>query len=73
MSTATNIRVRKFDIVQVLHKDQWLDYATIKDRDDVSGLNRLQWDRSTFRVVNGRRELIAAVTKGVFFELVEEV
>lgn len=69
---AEDIKVRKFDIVQVLHKDEWLDYATIKDADDVRGLNRLQWDRLTFRVVNDRRELIAAVKTGVFFELVEE-
>ena len=44
------VQVFKFDVVQVLHNDEWLDYATIKDRDDVQGLNWLRCDKRTFRL-----------------------
>lgn len=34
------MKVTKFDVVQVLHNGEWLDYATIRTPDDVRAAKR---------------------------------
>jgi hypothetical protein len=63
--------VHKFDVVQILHNGQWLDYATIKDESDLEGITRVSYQARSFRVQRYADRSTFPITKGQEFTLTD--
>jgi hypothetical protein len=71
---ANAIQVFKFDVVQVLRDDKWLDYATVKDAQDVAGINdNIRWlKRNVFRIERYQDRSVIDITRDTWFEFAGE-